>query len=250
MNDAASSAAGGGIVPALEVRELVAGYGPMRVIDGIGLSVAPGERVGIVGLNGHGKTTLLRAIVGLIDWRSGDVELDGRSILRTPIHRLARVGLVFVPQGDALFPGLTVQENLDVGAYAPSAWRVRGARRDRVLEIFPRLRDRLRQPVGTLSGGERRMVSLGRGLMAGGRVYLVDEPSLGLAPGIGTGIVETLTSLDLGGGALLIVEQNRTLIDGRVDRIVRIHGGRIVPDRPGGPEVPPDEAPMAREAIA
>lgn len=217
--------------PVLEVRGLSAGYGPMRVIDGISLAVRRGERVGIVGLNGHGKTTLLRAIIGLVDWQLGEVELLGRPIVREPVHRLARAGLVLIPQGDALFPGLTVRENLDAGAFAPTAWRERQARRDRVLAIFPRLAERLDQPVGTLSGGERRMVSLGRGLMADGLVYLVDEPSLGLAPGIGTGIVHTLTDLDLGGGALLLAEQNRALIEARVDRIVRIHGGRVISDQ-------------------
>ena len=223
---------------ALEVRDLSAGYGPLRVLHGIDLAVAPGERVGLVGLNGHGKTTLLRAIVGLVEWRRGGIELHGRSIMKTPTHKLARAGLIMIPQGDALFPGLTVRENLDSGAFVPKAWRARTERREKVIEIFPRLGQRLNQVVGTLSGGERRMVSVGRGLMADADVYLVDEPSLGLAPGLAVGLVDTLTSLDLGGGAMLLAEQNRSLIEGKIDKIVRIHGGHVVGIEPGGNGVP------------
>lgn len=213
---------------ALAVRSLSAGYGPMQVLHDIDLVVAPGERVGLVGLNGHGKTTLLRSIVGLVGWRRGVVALHGRSIVGTPTHRLARAGVVLVPQADALFPGMTVRENLDAGAFAPKAWRRRAERRERVVELFPRLGPRLDQVVGTLSGGERRMVSIGRGLMAEAEVYLIDEPSLGLAPAIATALVETLASLDLQGGAMLLAEQNRALLEGKIDRIVRIHGGRVV----------------------
>lgn len=215
----------------LEARDLSAGYGPMRVLHGITFAVAPRERVGIVGLNGHGKTTLLRAIVGLVDWRRGDLELRGRSIARVPTHRLARSGVVMVPQGDLLFPGLSVRENLDAGAFPRACWRTRKERRERVIELFPRLGGRLDQVVATLSGGERRMVSIGRGLMADADVYLIDEPSLGLAPGIAVHLVEMLLSLDLDDGALIVAEQNQGLIDGKIDRIVKLHHGQIVDDR-------------------
>jgi branched-chain amino acid transport system ATP-binding protein len=211
----------------LEVRGLSAGYGPLRVLHDVDLAVAVGERVGLVGLNGHGKTTLLRSIMGLVDWRRGEIELDGKSILRTPAHKLARAGVVLIPQGDALFPGLSVRDNLDSGAFA-SGWRERKQRRDRVLQLFPRLADRLGQSAGTLSGGERRMCSLGRGLMTDARVYLIDEPSLGLAPGIAAGLYSTLRELDLGGGTLILAEQNQTLLEGWIDRIVLVHGGQIV----------------------
>jgi branched-chain amino acid transport system ATP-binding protein len=212
---------------ALEVRKLSAGYGPLRVLHDIDLAVAAGERVGLVGLNGHGKTTLLRSIVGFVDWRRGEIELDGKSIVRTPAHKLARAGVVLMPQGDALFPGLSVKDNLDTGALAGS-WRERKKRRERVLQLFPRLADRLGQPAGSLSGGERRMCSLGRGLMMDARVYLIDEPSLGLAPGIAAGLFATLKELDTQGGALVLAEQNQTLLEGWIDRIVRIHGGQVV----------------------
>lgn len=212
---------------ALTLRAVSAGYGALRVLDRIDLSVEPGERLGIVGLNGHGKSTLLRAIAGLADWRDGEIAVWGRPIDGLPAHRLAREGVTLIPQGDAIFPGLSVRENLDSGAYSRTAWRDRVRRREAVLEIFPRLADRLDQAAGTLSGGERRMVSIGRGLMGSADVYLIDEPSLGLAPGVAAAIVETLAGLGLDGGALLLAEQNRPLIDGRVDRIVRMHAGRL-----------------------
>jgi branched-chain amino acid transport system ATP-binding protein len=211
----------------LEVRELSAGYGPLRVLHDVDLAVAKGERVGLVGLNGHGKTTLLRSIMGLVDWRQGAIELDGTSIMRTPAHRLARKGVVLIPQGDLLFPGLSVRDNLDSGAFA-TGWRERKRRRDRVTRLFPPLSERLGQAAGTLSGGERRMCSLGRGLMMDARVYLIDEPSLGLAPGIAAGLYSTLRELDLGGGTLILAEQNQTLLEGWIDRIVVVHGGQIV----------------------
>ena len=211
----------------LEVRGLSAGYGPLRVLHDIDLALASDERVGLVGLNGHGKTTLMRSVMGLVDWRRGAIELDGKSILRAPTHRLARRGIVMIPQGDALFPGLSVKDNLDSGAFA-SGWRERKRRRERVLELFPRLGERLGQAAGTLSGGERRMCSLGRGLMADARVYLIDEPSLGLAPGVAAGLFATLRELRPEGGALMIAEQNQTLLEGWIDRIARMHGGQIV----------------------
>lgn len=214
----------------LEITGLEAGYGPLRVLHGINLSVGEGERVGILGLNGHGKTTMLRSIVNLVDWRSGEITLNGESIMGASTHELARRGVVLMPQGDALFPGLTVKDNLDSGAYPGNSWKFRKERRDYVCEIFPRLGERLSQVVGTLSGGERRMCSIGRGLMSEARLYLVDEPSLGLGPGIAKGICDTLFTLDLQGGALLIAEQNRALIDGRIDRALRMHGGELMPD--------------------
>jgi branched-chain amino acid transport system ATP-binding protein len=221
------------VTPVLELRKLSAGYGPLRVLHDIDLSVAPGERLGLVGLNGHGKTTILRSVMGFVDWRQGEIEVNGKSILRTPTHKLARAGVVMMPQGDALFPGLSVRDNLDSGAFA-AGWRERKKRRDRVLQLFPRLADRLGQSAGTLSGGERRMCSLGRGLMTDAQVYLIDEPSLGLAPGLAAGLYSTLKELDLDGGTLILAEQNQALLEGWIDRIARVHGGRIAGIEPGG----------------
>jgi branched-chain amino acid transport system ATP-binding protein len=220
------------MTPALELRKLSAGYGPLRVLHDVDLSIMPGERLGLVGLNGHGKTTILRSVMGFVDWRRGEIELDGKSIMGTPTHRLARAGVVMMPQGDALFPGLSVRDNLDSGAFA-GGWRERSKRRDQVLRLFPRLADRLGQSAGTLSGGERRMCSIGRGLMTDARVYLIDEPSLGLAPGIAASLFSTLKELDLEGGTLIVAEQNQTLLEGWIDTIVRIHGGQVVGIEPG-----------------
>jgi branched-chain amino acid transport system ATP-binding protein len=211
----------------LELSDLSAGYGPMQVIHRVNLAVAPGTRVGLVGLNGHGKTTLLRSVVGLVDWKRGRVELRGNPIGGLAPHQVARKGVVLIPQGDSLFPGLPVRDNLDSGAFLSKSWPRRGQRRAQVLELFPQLASRLDQLAGTLSGGERRMVAIGRGLMADADVYLVDEPSLGLAPGLAAKMIEALLSIELDGGGMLLAEQNRALIEGRVDRIVRIHGGRI-----------------------
>ena len=219
---------------ALDIRGLSAGYGSLRILHDIDLSIEPGERVGVIGLNGHGKTTLMRAIMGLVDWRRGDIDVFGRSIVSTPTYRLVRAGVVLIPQGDTLFPGLTVQNNLDSGAFTRRAWFSRSERRKRIIELFPRLGERLSQPAGTLSGGERRMLSIGRCLMTSARVYLVDEPSLGLAVGIARGLIETLLTLDLGEGAMLLAEQNRALIDGRMERIVRMHGGQLFADETSG----------------
>jgi branched-chain amino acid transport system ATP-binding protein len=211
----------------LELSDLSAGYGPMQVIHRVNLAVAAGTRVGLVGLNGHGKTTLLRSVVGLVDWKRGRVELRGNPIGGLAPHQVARKGVVLIPQGDSLFPGLPVRDNLDSGAFLSKSWPRRGQRRAQVLELFPQLASRLDQLAGTLSGGERRMVAIGRGLMADADVYLVDEPSLGLAPGLAAKMIEALLSIELDGGGMLLAEQNRALIEGRVDRIVRIHGGRI-----------------------
>jgi branched-chain amino acid transport system ATP-binding protein len=228
---------------ALSVRGLSAGYGPLKVLDDIDLEVAERERVGLVGLNGHGKSTLMRAVVGLVDWRTGAIDSGSTNLMQTPTHRLAREGIVLIPQGDSLFPGLSVRENLDAGAFAPANWRRRAESRERVVEIFPRLGERMKQVVGTLSGGERRMCSIGRGLMAQAHIYLVDEPSLGLAPGVAETIVRTLCSLDLGGGALVLAEQNRTLLEGRIDRIVLIHAGKVAGIEPGTPAQSPAQEP-------
>jgi branched-chain amino acid transport system ATP-binding protein len=218
----------------LSVQGLSAGYGPLRVIHDLDLMVAPGERVGIVGLNGHGKTTLFRALTGLSGWQSGSIRLRGEEIgerrMTAPgrrTHKIARRGLALIPQGDAIFPGLTVEQNLLSGASSKQAWRERQERMARVLETFPPLEKLRRSAAGNLSGGERRMVSLGRGLMGDVSVYLIDEPSLGLAPKIASAVLKAVHSIDVGEGAMLIAEQNIALLEGRVDRILGMHAGRL-----------------------
>jgi branched-chain amino acid transport system ATP-binding protein len=204
------------------------------VIHDLDLTLTQGEKIGLVGLNGHGKSTLLRAIAGLTDWQDGSIKMLGKEIggrrmhgagRRT--HRIVRRGLALMPQGDALFPGLTVRQHLDSGAYTSKAWKKRKQNRERVLEIFPALKPRLNDVAGRLSGGERRMVSLGRGLMADVSLYLIDEPSLGLAPIVSKALIDALMQIDLKAGALIIAEQIVSLLEGNVDRVLGMHDGRI-----------------------
>lgn len=221
----------------LHMQEVSSGYGTMRVIHGLNFSIEPGKRIGLVGLNGHGKTTLISTIVGMTGWQDGSIEFMGQQIGGRRSHgvgrntpKIVRSGIAIAPQGDAIFPGLSVEENLDSGAYTDGAWKTRKQRRDAVLEVFPPLRSRLKQSAGTLSGGERRMVSVGRALMADAKLYLVDEPSLGLAPKISIGLVAALCEIDLGDGAMLIAEQNLPLLTGKCDRILGMHAGELKED--------------------
>lgn len=218
----------------LNVKGLSAGYGPVRVIHDLDLVVQCGERIGIVGLNGHGKSTLFYAIAGLTGWQRGSIKLNGREVGRTRsqgpgryTHEIVRAGLALIPQGDEIFHGLTVEEHLDSGAYTAAAWSDRAARKLRILEIFPPLRKLMGVPVGRLSGGERRMVSIGRGLMTDASLFLVDEPSLGLAPKIGKSVINALMAVELGNAAMIIAEQNVALLEGRVDRVIGMHVGKL-----------------------
>jgi len=218
----------------LVVKGLSAGYGPMRVIHDLDLVAHSGERIGLVGLNGHGKSTLFYAIAGLTDWQRGSIKLNGVEVGRTRsqgpgryTHQVVQKGLALIPQGDEIFHGLTVEEHLDSGAFTARAWRERAQRKQQILAIFPPLRKLMAIAVGKLSGGERRMVSIGRGLMADASLFLVDEPSLGLAPKIGKGVLDALLSVELGQSAMVIAEQNVSLLEGRVDRIIGMHVGKL-----------------------
>jgi branched-chain amino acid transport system ATP-binding protein len=218
----------------LNIDGLSAGYGPLRVIHDLDLTIRAGERVGLVGLNGHGKTTLFYAIAGLTGWQRGSIVFDGQEVGGTRsqgpgryTHLIVRRGLVVMPQADELFHGLTVEEHLDSGAFTKTAWKTRKQRKERVLALFAPLRDRLKTPVARLSGGERRMVSIGRGLMVDAKLYLADEPSLGLAPKIGVGVLEALLKIDLANSAMIIAEQNVALLEGRVDRVIGMHAGKL-----------------------
>jgi branched-chain amino acid transport system ATP-binding protein len=221
----------------LQMTDVSAGYGTMRVLHGVNFHIERGERVGLVGLNGHGKTTLISTIVGMTGWQDGSIlfknnEIGGRRShgagRKTP--RIVRLGIAIAPQGDAIFPGLSVHENLESGAYTPGSWRQRKRRMEHIIDIFPPLAKLMGQSAGTLSGGERRMVSVGRALMADADLDLVDEPSLGLSPKISTGLVAALCEIELGDGAMLIAEQNLPLLSGRCDRIIGMHAGEIKDD--------------------
>jgi branched-chain amino acid transport system ATP-binding protein len=193
--------------PLLEVGNLLAGYGAADVLRGIDLVVGAGEIVAVLGANGAGKSTLNRTISGVVRARAGTIRFDGAAIEgETPAAIVAR-GLVQVPEGRRIFPNLSVRDNLDLGSYRRARAR-RAVNRDRVFAIFPRLRDRLAQRAGTLSGGEQQMLAIGRGLMAEPRLIILDEPSLGLSPLLVEELFGLITRLRGEGLSVLLVEQN------------------------------------------
>jgi branched-chain amino acid transport system ATP-binding protein len=194
--------------PLLQVRGLCAGYGPVQVLFGVDLDVHAGEVVAVLGPNGAGRTTLLRTLAGRLRPSAGTVTLDGEAVGGLAPERVVERGLVHVAEGRRVFPGLTVAENLRLGAYAGRLAKGElAAELDRVAELFPRLMERSRQPAGRLSGGEQQMLVLARALLAGPRVLMVDEASLGLAPNVVAFLFDTLRGLTTAGLAVLLVEQ-------------------------------------------
>jgi branched-chain amino acid transport system ATP-binding protein len=203
----------------LAVKDLVAGYSGSRVLDGVTLDVGKGECVALLGPNGHGKTTLLRVISGLITPSSGAVELDGRRLDRLSPDAIVRLGVTHIPQGDLPFPQMTVADNLLMGGYLIRDRRKRLERLDYIYTLFPRLSERADNLARTLSGGERRMLALGRGLMGEPAVMLVDEPSLGLAPNLVVEVYERIRGIHEDGISVLLVDesaQHAAEIAGRV----------------------------------
>ncbi len=195
--------------PALVVRGLQAGYGKIQVLWGVDLEVERGTFMAIIGANGAGKTTLLRAITGLIPIRAGEVTALGRPLRGQTAAQVVRGGVGHVPEGRQLFPLMTVRENLDAGAdYLPAARTQAQRNRDFVFELFPRLRERQGQLAGTLSGGERQMVAIGRALMSDPQLLFVDEPSLGLAPALAASVFDALAQIAADGTTVVLVEQN------------------------------------------
>jgi branched-chain amino acid transport system ATP-binding protein len=194
--------------PVLAIDQLTAGYGPIAAIRGVTLDVREGEVVTLLGANGAGKTTTIRAITGLVRPRSGSVRFDGHDITGRASADVAARGVAVVPEGRQVFADLSVDENLRIGAYRVRDRRVIAARRDRMLALFPVLKDRLRQRAGTLSGGEQQMLAVGRALMRGPRLLLLDEPSMGLAPIVVAHLYDTLAQVAAGGVTALLVEQN------------------------------------------
>ena len=212
----------------LQVSDLQAGYGGSQVLHSISLHVQTGEAVVILGPNGHGKTTLLRAISGLIKPTGGHIELDGRAITRLEPEAIVAAGVVHIPQGDLLFPEMTVLENLLMGAYRSDAWRARNRKLEQVFNLFPPLAGRKRQLARSLSGGERRMLALGRGLMGKARIFMIDEPSLGLAPLVIEQVYETIREIRRTGLSILLVEENANHIAGLADRVYLLEAGTLV----------------------
>ena len=213
----------------LEVRDVVVHYGRIRALHGVSLKVHDGELVTLLGSNGAGKTTMMRAISGLRPLTSGSVWFDGNDVSRVKAHRRVADGLIQAPEGRGVFPGMTVTENLEMGCYArkfPSKAEHR-ERLDWVLETFPRLAERRSQVGGTLSGGEQQMLAIGRALMARPKVLLLDEPSMGLAPMVISQIFKIIADINAQGTTVLLVEQNAQQALSRSDRAYILETGEI-----------------------
>ncbi|MBX6765556.1 MAG: ABC transporter ATP-binding protein [Actinomadura rubrobrunea] len=220
-----------------ETRGLRSGYDNLEVLRGVDLTLAEGELVALLGANGAGKTTLLRTVSGLLRPFGGTVRLDGREIGGLPAEKVAAAGLAHVPENRLVFPSLTVTDNLALGAWTRP--RTRAEDIERMLDLFPRLRQRLGQPAGTLSGGEQQMLAIARGLMARPKVLVLDEPSLGLAPKVVGDIFAALARLrhEL---TILLVEQNARAAFKVADRVLVMDRGKIV--MAGAPEELADDA--------
>jgi branched-chain amino acid transport system ATP-binding protein len=216
----------------LVVENLTVCYGAIEALHGISLRVEQGEVVALIGGNGAGKTTTLRAISGLLRPTAGQITFDGESIIGTPPHRIVQRGLVHVPEGRGIFANLTVEENLAMGAYARHDRQAIRADHERALELLPRLRERLQQTAGTLSGGEQQMLAIARALLAKPRLLMLDEPSLGLAPQVVEIVFQVIREIAAGGTTILLVEQNASMALQAANRAYVIEVGEILMDGP------------------
>ncbi len=192
----------------LTLENVDAGYGPTTILHDVSLNVKEGEIVTIVGANGAGKTTTLRTIVGQILPRAGKITFMGEDITRLPAHEVVDRGIILIPEGRQLFPDMTVRENLQMGTYRRAARATQDSRMEEVLELFPRVRERLDQTASSLSGGEQQMVAIARGMMANPKILMFDEPSLGLAPIVVSQVFDVVRKVAATGTTVLIVEQN------------------------------------------
>ena len=195
----------------LEISHLSVAYGGIQAVRDLSLEVATGEMVCLIGANGAGKTTSLKAISGLITPHAGSVHFDGQSLTRLPAHEVARRGLTLVPEGRGVFPRMSVAENLMMGAYTRNDRAAIARDRDQVYALLPRLTERRAQLAGLLSGGEQQMLALGRAMMARPRLLLLDEPSMGLAPLMVKAVFDIIRQIAAGGVAVLLIEQNAHL---------------------------------------
>ena len=211
----------------LELRKIDAGYGSFQALFGIDLEVKAGEAVGVVGPNGAGKTTLMRVISGLIRPRSGAVTMQGTNVLTTLAHRIVSLGVAHVPENRRLFPALSVEDNLKMGAFMPEARAKHDQRLAFVFDLFPRMKERRHQLAGTMSGGEQQMCAIGRALMSDPKLLLLDEPSAGLAPVVVQQVFELVKRIRESGLTVLIVEQNVQQVLKVVDRAYLLEAGTI-----------------------
>lgn len=212
----------------LEVENLHVSYGAIRALQGISFSIEQGEIVTLIGANGAGKSTSLRTISGLLRPVEGDIRYDGKSITQVPAEKIVNLGICQVPEGRRIFSRLSVLENLEMGFFTRKDKREMQESMERVFTSFPRLKERLHQPGGTLSGGEQQMLAMGRGLMAQPKLLLLDEPSMGLAPILVEEIFEIIQRVNQQGTSILLVEQNAAMALSVANRGYVLETGRIV----------------------
>lgn len=213
--------------PALEIRDLTVGYGDVAVLRGLDLRIEPGQLVALIGANGAGKTTLLRTISGLLKPSAGSIALNGRPLQGLPPHEVVSCGFVQSPEGKQLFGGMSIRENLLVGAHNPRARAVREQTLKEVFELFPILEERQKLPASTLSGGQQQMVAVGRALMAKPSLLALDEPSLGLAPIMVDRVFESIQRIRALGVTVLVIEQNVFKVLQMADHGHVLENGRI-----------------------
>jgi branched-chain amino acid transport system ATP-binding protein len=211
----------------LSLAAVSAGYGSFRALYDVSLKVAAGEAVGVIGPNGAGKTTMMRVISGIVPLVAGGMTFDGGSLAGLPAHRIVERGIAHVPENRRLFPRLTVEDNLRIGAFIPAARQRIAERMAWVYDLFPRLKERREQLAGTLSGGEQQMCAIGRALMSGPKLLLMDEPSAGLAPLVVQQVFDLVQRIRGEGLTVLIVEQNVQQVLDIVDRAYLLEVGRI-----------------------
>jgi branched-chain amino acid transport system ATP-binding protein len=211
----------------LSLANVSAGYGSFRALFDVSLEVPRGQAVGVIGPNGAGKTTLMRVISGLLPLRGGAMTLDGRTVGGLPAHRMVEQGIAHVPENRRLFPRLTVEDNLRIGAFIPQARKHYAEQLERVFGLFPRLKDRRSQLAGTLSGGEQQMCAIGRALMSRPKLLLMDEPSAGLAPLVVAQVFDLVRRVRADGLTVLIVEQNVQQVLDVVDHAYLLEVGSI-----------------------
>lgn len=216
----------------LELKNVSSGYGPIEALKAVSLRVDQGEVVTLIGANGAGKSTTLRNIMMLVPVTSGEVLFEGKPLNGIPTHQIAAAGIALVPEGRAIFANLTISENLAMGAYLQKD-RARNARElERIFTLFPRLKERRKQNAGTLSGGEQQMLAIGRALMAGPRLLLLDEPSLGLAPLLVQTIFQAIDTISQEGTTILLVEQNANAALKHSNRAYVLETGSVVMEGP------------------
>lgn len=212
----------------IEVNNVSTSYGELMAINGISMQIGKGEYVAVMGPNGHGKSTLLKTVCGLLKPKSGSIIFKGKNITRLPTNQIVDMGLIYVAEERHLFPEMSVIENLKLGAYCKNARNKEKGNLEYVFDLFPRLKERYKQLASTLSGGEARMLALGRGLMSNALMLAIDEPSLGLAPNLRLDVFQAINEINKKGVTILMVEQSIAELIDIIDRFYLIEDGHII----------------------